>query len=123
MLPIVEEALQKLKDFESQPSQYEGGKGYWDDYCLAELLHGVLLRYVAYPVRVVPFYWLKSNDSEACNVKDPDAIVDLDEQMPISQKDASTRAVAALEFVFAHGPSIEYDHHIVYYAREYNLLC
>ena len=31
----------------------EGGKGYWDDYCLAMFLRGVCLRYVAYPVRII----------------------------------------------------------------------
>lgn len=30
----------------------EGGKGYWDDYCLAMFLRGVCMRYVAYPVRI-----------------------------------------------------------------------
>jgi hypothetical protein len=50
MLPIVEDALQKLKGFESKPSEYENGKGYWDDYCLVKLLEGVLFRYIAYPV-------------------------------------------------------------------------
>lgn len=27
--------------------------GYWDDYCLAQFLRGVCLRYVAYPVRIL----------------------------------------------------------------------
>ena len=31
----------------------EGGKGYWDDYCLAMFLRGVCMRYVAYQVRII----------------------------------------------------------------------
>ena len=51
MLPEVEKVLAKLESFKSKPKKYEGGRGYWDDYCLAQFLKGICLRYVAHPVR------------------------------------------------------------------------
>jgi len=51
MLPEIEKALAKLESFKSKPKKYEGGHGYWDDYCLAQFLKGVCMRYVAHPVR------------------------------------------------------------------------
>jgi hypothetical protein len=48
MLPVVDTLLEKLRNID--PSKYEMGNGYWDDYCLACFLEGVCLRYVAYPV-------------------------------------------------------------------------
>jgi len=51
MLPEVEKVLAKLESFKSKPKKYEGGHGYWDDYCLAQFLQGICLRYVAHPVR------------------------------------------------------------------------
>jgi hypothetical protein len=51
MLPEVDAVLAKLNASAPNPAQYEGGHGYWDDFCLARFLEGVCLRYVAYPVR------------------------------------------------------------------------
>lgn len=50
MLPAVDETLKKVKEHENDPTKYEGGKGYWEDMCLALFLQGVCLRYIAYPV-------------------------------------------------------------------------
>ena len=51
MLPAVEALLAKLAEHEKNPSEYEDGHGYWDDYCLAKLLEGVCLRYITHAVR------------------------------------------------------------------------
>jgi hypothetical protein len=50
MLPVVDTLLEKLRNHDQNPSTYEMGNGYWDDYCLARFLEGVCLRFVAYPV-------------------------------------------------------------------------
>jgi hypothetical protein len=54
MLPEIEKVLTKVDAHKSNPKNYEGGQGYWDDYCLAQFLKGVCLRYVAYPVGIIP---------------------------------------------------------------------
>ncbi|KAF7325136.1 hypothetical protein MKEN_00557200 [Mycena kentingensis (nom. inval.)] len=82
-----------------------GSTGYWDDYCLARFLEGVCLRFVAFP--------------------DPDALLDPADSASatISRDDASAGSKAAFEAVFEHGPKIELDHHLVYYAHyEYGRL-
>ena len=58
MLPAVEELLVKLEEYNSRPSEYEGGHGYWDDYCLAKFLEGVCLRYIAHAARNPPILCL-----------------------------------------------------------------
>ena len=50
MLPLIYERLDILKAHESKTGKYEGGHGYWDDYCLARFLEGCCIRYAAYPV-------------------------------------------------------------------------
>ncbi len=47
VLPEIEKVLTKLDAHKSNPKTYEGGHGYWDDYCLAQFLKGVRLCYVA----------------------------------------------------------------------------
>lgn len=54
MLPEIETLLTKLDAHKLKPKKYEQGHGYWDDYCLAQFLKGVCLRYVAYPVSPFP---------------------------------------------------------------------
>ncbi|KJA26681.1 hypothetical protein HYPSUDRAFT_63897 [Hypholoma sublateritium FD-334 SS-4] len=85
----------------------EGGKGYWDDYCLAMFLRGVCMRYVAYP--------------------DPDAeldeVDDASTRALVPQAHAARAAEQAFQAVFTHGPKIELDHHLVYHAHyEYGRL-
>ena len=52
MLPEVRRLQEKLRLFERDPSKYEDGQGYWDDLCLADLLEGVCMRFIAHPVSV-----------------------------------------------------------------------
>ncbi|KAI6030082.1 hypothetical protein EDC04DRAFT_107009 [Pisolithus marmoratus] len=78
-------------------------EGYWDNVCLVRFLEGVCWRYVAYP--------------------DPDADPDSNESSPVAVDDARRRAELAFKAVFQHGPKIELDHYIVYYAHfEYGRL-
>jgi hypothetical protein len=51
MLPLVDAALAKLKPYEEAPKTYGKAAEFWDDWCLARLLEGACLRYIAYPVR------------------------------------------------------------------------
>ena len=54
MLPLVDAALAKLKPYEGAPKTYGSGSKaaeFWDDWCLARLVEGACLRYIAYPVR------------------------------------------------------------------------
>lgn len=103
MLPLVDAALAKLKPYEEAPKTYGKAAEFWDDWCLARLLEGACLRYIAYP--------------------HPDALVDPDEQVPIPRAEAAKRACAAFEAVFANGHRIELDHYIVYNAHfEYGRL-
>ncbi|KAI0270398.1 hypothetical protein BC834DRAFT_511339 [Gloeopeniophorella convolvens] len=103
MLPLVDAALAELKPHEAAPEKYGKGTEFWDDWCLARLLEGACLRYIAYP--------------------DPDALLDSEEVMEIPQKEVARRASVAFEAVFANGPKIELDHYIVYNAHfEYGRL-
>lgn len=54
MLPMIETQLSKLREHEKEPSAYEDGHGFWDDYCLAKFLEGICLRYVAH---LACFWW------------------------------------------------------------------
>ncbi|KAI6115020.1 hypothetical protein EV401DRAFT_1978191 [Pisolithus croceorrhizus] len=77
--------------------------GYWDNVCLARFLEGVCWRYVAYP--------------------DPDADLDENARLLVAVDDARRRAELAFKAVFEHGPKIELDHYLVYYAHfEYGRL-
>ncbi|THH15435.1 hypothetical protein EW146_g5037 [Bondarzewia mesenterica] len=103
MLPLIDAQLAELNAHKMDTNKYGGGRGYWDDWCLTKFLQGVCMRYVAYP--------------------DPDALLDPNEKVSIAQEDAASQAMAALESVFASGPKIELDHHLVYHAHfEYGRL-
>ncbi|KAH7920441.1 hypothetical protein BV22DRAFT_804226 [Leucogyrophana mollusca] len=103
MLPEVEVVLERLKQHEKTPAKYEGGHGYWDDYCLARFLEGVCCRFVAFP--------------------DADAVLDPSDKAIVPLADARTRAADAFKAVFEYGTKIELDHHLVYYAHfEYGRL-
>jgi len=97
MLPEIEKVSTKLDSYKSNPKAYEGGHGYWDDYCLAQFLKGVCLRYVAYP--------------------DPDAIIDPDEVVALQATQAETGSEEAFRMVLKNGPKIELDHHLVYHTH------
>ncbi|KIY53775.1 hypothetical protein FISHEDRAFT_32644 [Fistulina hepatica ATCC 64428] len=101
MLPEVRRALAALGSPTVKKSKTKV-EGYWDDVCLARFLEGVCLRYVAYP--------------------DPETDVPQGDIGP-ALADAGAQAKAAFEAVFTHGPKIELDHHIVYFAHfEYGRL-
>jgi hypothetical protein len=116
MLPLVKAQLENLGEL----AIHGGDQGFWDDWFLSRFLEGVCLRYVAYPVgaRVL---------SARCHTmvliallryeQDPDALVDVDEVVSMSQEDASVRALAAFKDVFTNGTKIELDHYLVYCAR------
>ncbi|KAI5118784.1 hypothetical protein M0805_005014 [Coniferiporia weirii] len=99
MLPEVRALQTRLQTYASAPVGFEGGHGYWDDFCLASFLEGVCYRYLAHP--------------------EPNAIVDPEEQsaLGVSRAEAETRALAALGLVLENGPRIELDHQLVYYAH------
>ncbi|CAL1697497.1 unnamed protein product [Somion occarium] len=98
MLPLIDTTLATLKTHEKDPSTYEGKqRGYWEDLLLASFLRGVCLRYVAYP--------------------EPDAVIDPEEKLPISKADAVAQATTSFQLIFTHGPKIELDHFIVYFAH------
>lgn len=54
MLPEVYKLQETLKKHENSPASYEGGQGYWDDFCLAAFLEGVCNRYIAFEVSWSP---------------------------------------------------------------------
>ncbi|KAG1736065.1 hypothetical protein EDD22DRAFT_1010255, partial [Suillus occidentalis] len=74
----------------------ESRSGYWDDVCLARFLEGVCWQFVVYP--------------------DPDAELEPEEKIPCSPENARTYSERAFRAVFEHGPNIELDHYVVYYA-------
>ncbi|KAF9236545.1 hypothetical protein BU15DRAFT_49888 [Melanogaster broomeanus] len=103
MIPDIRLALDELGLQEASCSMAGVREGYWDDVCLARFLEGVCWRFVAYP--------------------DPDAEVDVDDELPGAVEEARQRAERALKEVFESGPKIELDHYIVYYAHfEYGRL-
>lgn len=56
MLPEVYKLQETLKKHEDSPASYEGGQGYWDDFCLAAFLEGVCNRYIAFEVSLLLIY-------------------------------------------------------------------
>ncbi|KAG2117585.1 hypothetical protein DEU56DRAFT_761371 [Suillus clintonianus] len=74
----------------------ESRSGYWDDVCLARFLEGGCWRFVAYP--------------------DPDAELEPDGKISFSPEDARAYSEGAFRAVFKHGPNINLDHYIVYFA-------
>ena len=58
ILPLVEAALAKLQPYEAAPQTYGRAAEFWDDWCLAHLIEGACLRYIAYPVRATTIHTL-----------------------------------------------------------------
>ncbi|KAG2113971.1 hypothetical protein DEU56DRAFT_749051, partial [Suillus clintonianus] len=101
MIPAVGGAWGAVK--KGNHKKLESRSGYWDDVCLARFLEGVCWRFVAYP--------------------DPDAELEPDEKIPFSPEDARAYSEGAFLAVFEHGPDVELDHYIVYFAHfEYGRL-
>lgn len=85
--------LHQVKD----PSSYgKTGEEFWDDYCLAHLLRGIVLRFIAFP--------------ESHTVPRP-------AKSPIPPKEAAEQALISFNNVLKHGRDIVHDHHLVWFAH------
>lgn len=51
-------------------------------------------------------------------LKEPDTVIDPEDKLSISKEDAVIQAIASFQLVFTHGPKIELDHFLVYFARK-----
>ncbi|KAJ7200925.1 hypothetical protein B0H12DRAFT_1163997 [Mycena haematopus] len=124
----VKEKTREGKEENGKLREEEGTRqGYWDDYCLARFLEGVCFRYIAFPD---PDAVLPTDDSDSApngsppsDPTVPAADKDAADKNPADPDDAAAESKAAFEAVFAHGPKIELDHHLVYHAHyEYGRL-
>ncbi|BGP48328.1 hypothetical protein JCM10450v2_004200 [Rhodotorula kratochvilovae] len=79
-----------------EPEKYGGGDEYWDDYCLAHLLRGIILRFIAHP--------------------DPHVVV-RPKESPIPIEEADEQALISFNNVLKHGKDISHDHHVVWFAH------
>ncbi|KZO92430.1 hypothetical protein CALVIDRAFT_546961 [Calocera viscosa TUFC12733] len=95
VLPLIQKEVTALKS--TEPSKWGNGTGYWDDFCLARYMEGVVLRYIAYP--------------------DPDAVLEEKDRVTIPRDETAQAALAAFQDVLDNGLRIELDHYIVYYAH------
>jgi len=85
--------LHKCKD----PSKWGNSPDeFWDDYCLAHLMKGIILRFIAFP--------------ESHTQPRP-------KMSPIPKEDAAEQAEISFRNIFKHGKDIVYDHQIVYFAH------
>ncbi|GJN90607.1 hypothetical protein Rhopal_003619-T1 [Rhodotorula paludigena] len=80
-----------------EPEKYgKNGDEFWDDYCLAHLLRGIILRFIAHPEpHVVP----------------------RPKKSPIPQDEADEQALISFNNVLKHGKDIQHDHHLVWFAH------
>jgi len=95
-LPAIRKGLLTLKQHQSAPSTYGNGQGYWDDLCLAYLLEGVCLRYLAYP--------------------ESTALIDPDDDFVVPPN-AATDAMEAFQVGLKNADCIELDHWVMYYTH------
>ncbi|ORY90242.1 hypothetical protein BCR35DRAFT_299838 [Leucosporidium creatinivorum] len=79
-----------------EPSTYGKGDEFWDDYCLAHLLRGIILHFIAHPEPHV-----KPRPAES----------------PIPVKEADEQALISFNNVLKHGRDIQHDHHLVWFAH------
>ncbi|GAA6051719.1 hypothetical protein JCM3770_002699 [Rhodotorula araucariae] len=80
-----------------EPEKYgQNGDEYWDDYCLAHLLRGIILRFIAHP--------------------DPHVVV-RPKECPIPIEEADEQALISFNNVLKHGKDISHDHHVVWFAH------
>ncbi|GAA6018293.1 hypothetical protein JCM11491_005144 [Sporobolomyces phaffii] len=80
-----------------EPSSYgQGPDEYWDDYCLAHFLRGVILRFIAHPEEHVVVRPEKS-------------------QIPIDEADE--QALISFNNVLKHGKDISHDHHLIWFTH------
>ncbi|KAK4705315.1 tetratricopeptide repeat protein 39, partial [Phenoliferia sp. Uapishka_3] len=78
------------------PKSYGAGDEYWDDFCLAHLLRGIILRFIVHPE---PYVELRPAES----------------QIPISEADE--QALVSFNTVLEHATSISHDHHVVWFCH------
>ncbi|KDE04974.1 hypothetical protein MVLG_04622 [Microbotryum lychnidis-dioicae p1A1 Lamole] len=84
--------LHQVKD----PSRYGNGDEFWDDYCLAHLLRGIVLHFIAHPQPHVDPRPRKS-------------------QIPV--KEADEQALISFNNVLKHGRDLQHDHHLVWFTH------
>lgn len=95
-LVLVSDALAELHEVED-PSQYHSGADeYWDDFCLAHFLRGVVLRFIAFP--------------------EPHAKVRPAES-PIPAEEAAEQARISFTNVIQNAANISYDHYLIYFSH------
>ncbi|GAA5888776.1 hypothetical protein JCM6882_002847 [Rhodosporidiobolus microsporus] len=95
-LAAVKAVLKELEEVKDPSAYGKNGDEYWDDYCLAHFLRGVILRFIAHPE---PYVKLQ-----------PDAPT-----VPVAEADEL--ALTSLNFILQHGKDIEVDHHLVWFAH------
>ncbi|GAA5901953.1 hypothetical protein JCM5296_006311 [Sporobolomyces johnsonii] len=95
-LDQVSTVLADLHDVKD-PSQYgKNSDEYWDDYCLAHFLRGVILRFIAHPEPHV-------------RARPPQS------QIPVAEADE--QALISFNNVLKHGRDIYHDHHLVWFTH------
>ncbi|GAA5981347.1 hypothetical protein JCM10908_004077 [Rhodotorula pacifica] len=95
-LKQVEETLEELEQV-TKPLEYgQNGDEYWDDFCLAHMLRGVILRIMAHPEEYVRQRPAKP---------------------PIAVAEAGAEAFRSFQLVLRHGKDIQHDHHLVWFTH------
>jgi tetratricopeptide (TPR) repeat protein len=98
-LVMISDALSDLNEHESSPSSYHSGEDeFWDDFCLAHFLRGVVLRHIATP--------------ETHAKSDP-----RDEENSIPREEAQEQALLSFQTVLENGHRITTDHYIIYFSH------
>ncbi|GAA5867941.1 hypothetical protein JCM3774_004731 [Rhodotorula dairenensis] len=95
-LKQVEATLAELERTTDPREFGQNGDEFWDDFCLAHMLRGVILRVMAHPEAYV-----KQRPAEP--------------PIPIGQADAE--ALRSFELVLRHGKDIQHDHHLVWFTH------
>jgi hypothetical protein len=95
--------------------------GYWDDFCLAHLLHGVCYRLIAHPVSVLPLLSVRVRllISIICANKDMNS-TSTGENERITNKErgsASMNALRSFKTLLDNSNKILLEHWIIYHTR------
>ncbi|KAJ9119540.1 hypothetical protein QFC22_003249 [Naganishia vaughanmartiniae] len=97
ILPRIQFHLDALA--QRTPETYNGGVGYWDDYCLAHFLRGVALSFAAYP-------------------HEETLITEEDEKAyPNGAQAAGEEALSSFKHLLEHAIDIHLDHWIIYFTH------
>ncbi|GAA5922814.1 uncharacterized protein JCM15063_003433 [Sporobolomyces koalae] len=95
-LDQVSHVLADLHQVKEPASYGQGSDEYWDDYCLAHFLRGVILRFIAHPE---PHVIARPEKS----------------QIPIDEADE--QALISFNNVLKHGKDISHDHHLIWFTH------